>query len=81
MGWCSGTGIFDDVLKAVLDGSKEDFYSYQKGIVEALTNAMWRHDWDCEPDSDYLFNPLVKEVFCELDPRWVDYYKEMEEDG
>lgn len=80
MGWCSGTGIFDDIMEAILNGSHEDFYSYQKNIVEALTKAMWRHDWDCEPDSDYLFHPLVKEVFIELDSRWEDYFKEMEDE-
>jgi hypothetical protein len=51
MGWCSGTSIFDDVLRAALphitDKAARERFVYQVAVT------LWEGDWDCEGDSDY----------------------------
>lgn len=64
MGWCSGTEIFDVVAEAVLeDLPKEE-------ILGRLIDVLEDHDWDCQCDSDYWNNPLVRKLFEERFPEW-----------
>ena len=64
MGWCSGTEIFDVVAEAVLeDLPKEE-------ILGRLIDVLEDHDWDCQCDSDYWNNPIVRKLFEERFPEW-----------
>lgn len=77
MGWCSGTDVFDTVVKGVLclcirDKEKID-------IIENLIVALHDQDWDCETDSEYFHDPLVKLAFLQLDEDyWKLVYSELE---
>ena len=75
MGWCSGTIIFDGVVEALQYPEKSE----PKEVIKKLITSLWELDWDCEFDSDYVTNPLVKEAFLELDPSLKEDYEEMEE--
>lgn len=67
MGWCSGTDVFDTVVKDVLinKASKEQ-------IIRNLIIALEDKDWDCHQDSDYYDNPKVQKIMKELHPDWED---------
>lgn len=77
MGWCSGTDVFDTVVKDVLclcirDKEKID-------IIENLIAALQKQDWDCETDSEYFHDHLVKEAFIRLDEDyWKTIYSQLE---
>ncbi len=58
MGWCSGTKIFDAVLKELV--KKKDIDPVE--VVRALSTAMEGRDWDCQQDSEYYEHPLVKKA-------------------
>ena len=67
MGWCSGTEIFDAVVKPVLENvDLSDVGKYE--IIYALVVKMFSHDWDCESDSDYYDNPIVKKAMRNAAP-------------
>lgn len=70
MGWCSGTEIFDKVVKAILEPKKID----KKEVIKEIITAFEDRDWDCQADSEYINHPLVKEAFIELDPDWRKWY-------
>ena len=74
MGWCGGTEIFDTVCDVVLSGEKVD----KKELLKALIEVMWEHDWDCEEDSDFIDDKLVRECFVELDSDYEDHFEEMD---
>lgn len=68
MGWCSGTCIFDPVVKAILE---QDAPEEQKiNVIKSLITALQDEDWDCETDSDYWKHPLVRRAFKETCPSW-----------
>ena len=55
MGWCSGTQLFDDVMKTVLTFAQTDaerVYLF-KEMIDLFTDK----DWDCEGDSRYWSDP------------------------
>lgn len=66
MGWCSATLIFDNVCDALLAEKPAD----KKDTIRALIAALEDGDWDCQQDSAYWDNPLVREVMKELHPDW-----------
>lgn len=70
MGWCSGTYIFDMVAESLLSDNPVD----KKEVLTRLANALEDQDWDCHGESQYWDHPLVKEIFVELHPDWVDDY-------
>lgn len=74
MGWCSGTDIFDPVVKHCLNSDMTD--EQKKGVIKALIPALWDGDWDCESDSDYWEHPLVQAVWKELDPEGYQLYQD-----
>jgi hypothetical protein len=71
MGWCSGTEIFDHVVKVILD-TPDPFMerSTKRIVIAALIRSMIEHDWDCEHDSDYWEHPLVRLAFKEALSDW-----------
>lgn len=75
MGWCSGTDVFDPVVKTIL---QQDASEEQKiDVIKSLILALQESDWDCESDSDYWKDPLVRKAFKETCPNWD--WKEVEE--
>lgn len=66
MGWCSATGLFDDILDTVLEYIPEDKVSE---VVEAIAIPFWEGDWDCEMDSKYweLLKPIYIERFGDFE--------------
>lgn len=68
MGWCSGTEIFDQMCKVILSEEPID----KKAVIESLIYSLWDGDWDCESDSDYWDNEIVREVFTKLRPEWFE---------
>jgi len=74
MGWCSGTEIFDTVCDNLIIDDKVN----KKELLKSLIQVMWEHDWDCETDSEYIDDELVRECFIELDPDWTEKLEEMD---
>jgi hypothetical protein len=73
MGFCSGTDIFDPVIDCILKQSPDRLHpEARRELIRALILALWKHDWDCETDSEYFENPIVHEVFKALKPEWFD---------
>ena len=77
MGWCSGTEIFDTVCDELLSSEEVD----KKEVLKSLIQIMWYHDWDCEYDSEYFGDEVVRECFIELDSRWEERFREWEENN
>lgn len=70
MGWCSGTSIFDHVAKVILKSSATDEEKYE--TIYALAEALEYQGWDCQADSDYWDEPIVRRVFKVLHPSWAE---------
>ena len=68
MGWCSATEIFDTVASAVLSDKPLD----KKEVLMVVAEALRDMDWDCEQDSDYWDDTIVREIFMELEPEWFE---------
>ena len=71
MGFCSGTEIFDPVVKAVLSESAVSD-SAKERIIKALIEALRNHDWDCESDSDFWDDPIIRRIWRELEPEMFE---------
>lgn len=71
MGWCSGTDIFDSIVGDIIE-SNELSLKVKKKLIKKLAAALENQDWDCQCDSEYYNNPLVKAIFKELNPDWED---------
>jgi len=69
MGWCSATVIFDNVAGALLGKTEKQS---PKDVLKALVIELEDGDWDCQQDSAYWDNPVVKEIFQELHPSWFE---------
>jgi NADH:ubiquinone oxidoreductase subunit F (NADH-binding) len=66
MGWCSGTEIFDTVVKSLENGDDK------RETIKSLLQVLEEHDWDCQCDSNYFKNPTVESIFKELHPDWYE---------
>jgi len=68
MGWCSGTDIFDMMVLNIygLDVSEE----IKEHLIEGLVKALEDQDWDCQSDSAYADDEMVRRVFKKLHPKW-----------
>lgn len=65
MGWCGGgTRIFDQIVGELLD-SEETLHSTEK-VLELLVIALNDEDWDCQYDTDYIDDPLVRKVYTKV---------------
>lgn len=55
MGWCSGTGLFDDTVRLFenLTVDNPDKDALKDEFIYHLTELYAYSDWDCEGDSDY----------------------------
>lgn len=62
MGWCGATGIFDDVMDAVIDYIPEDKL---EEVAEKVAKPLWDSDWDCESESAY-FDTLLTPIMFRL---------------
>lgn len=76
MGWCSGTDVFDPVVKYVLEKSSMS-QKQQIEIIGVLIETLQHADWDCESDSDYWKHPVVRKAFKKTCPDWD--WKDIEE--
>lgn len=70
MGWCSGTDIFDRMVQMILKTGATDDEKYQ--LIYALGEVLEGKDWDCQGDSDYLDEPLVRKVLVDLGNAWLE---------
>lgn len=69
MGWCSGTEVFDKVVRGVI---AMDAPTLQKvRITRAVIQVLRNMDWDCEGDieDDLQKHPVVKQAFRLEDSR------------
>lgn len=64
MGWCSGTEIFDSVMKKLIEMKLPE--EQQLEIATVLIKAMKGHDWDCHSDSAYYGTPLMDKAMIAL---------------
>lgn len=69
VGWCSGTSIFDGVMKYLLVDSNLS-EATKLSLIRELVISLEDQDWDCQSSSDYWNDPLVQKVFVELHPDW-----------
>jgi hypothetical protein len=76
MGWCSGTDVFDPIVKQILNQKTTD--KEKQKFIEVVIEALHDADWDCEIDSQYWDNPIVRKAFKKLCPKWD--WKGIEED-
>jgi hypothetical protein len=71
VGWCSGTEIFDKTVKLILQYCiVED----AKEFIVELIKILEFQDWDCQQDSEWYDNDLVRECFKEVHPDWFIEY-------
>lgn len=70
MGWCSGTDVFDPVVATVLETDIPE--GAKREIIKSLIDALEDGDWDCQDDSFYMDNPIVRSVMRELHPSWFE---------
>ena len=70
MGWCSGTDVFDNVCKSVLESAIPEADQYR--VLHELANQLEDQDWDCQSDSVYYDHPLVQKIMRDLHPRWFE---------
>lgn len=70
MGWCSGTDIFDRVVEMILKTNTSDDEKYK--LIYALGEVLEGNDWDCQGDSDYRNEPLVRKALIDLGNDWLD---------
>jgi len=75
MGWCSGTEIFDNVAESILSDKPID----KKQLLIDLIDTLESKDWDCQCESVYWDDPLVREIFMEREPEWFEDEDEEEE--
>jgi len=68
MGWCSATEIFDSVAGLLLDKTELS----KKEVLKKLIKSLEDGDWDCQHESEYWDNPMVKEIFKEIHPSWFE---------
>jgi hypothetical protein len=68
MGFCSGTDIFDPVVRRILKTSLSDDEKVR--LIWELIDALEKHDWDCQDDSTYWDNPLVRKAFQSAHTDW-----------
>ena len=66
MGWCSGTQIFDSVVGALLKKTKRT----EEEVISDLVDALEDMDWDCQQDSAFWDDPIVRRVFMAKHPEW-----------
>lgn len=69
MGWCGGTVVFDAAVKAILSPVAD-----KKQAIKSLIKTLEDSGWDCQCESDYFNDPLVKECFVELGS--ADWYED-----
>lgn len=70
MGFCSGTQVFDPVVKFVLDSNQSEREKID--VIKVLIVALEDMDWDCQFDSAYIDNEIVDKAFVEVHPDWND---------
>jgi len=63
MGWAGATEIFDTVAEFLLDEKKIN----RKEVLKALIKVLEDGDWDTQSESEYYDNPVVQEIFEEID--------------
>jgi len=68
MGWCSVTEVFDAMAKFILSTDKPD--TEKREVLLVLAKSLEDNDWDCQTDSDYVDDPIVRSIFKELHPNW-----------
>lgn len=64
MGWCSGTEIFDPMAEAILAVDLSDKTKVQ--LLIKLIRTLWQNDWDCESDSRFYKDKLVRKALVKL---------------
>ena len=69
MGWCSATGIFDDICSAIFD---KDGYIEIEDVIKTLIEVLELNDWDCQTDSEFYDHPVVNKVLRALHPEWFE---------
>lgn len=68
MGWCSGTEVFDDQVKTILETDTSD--QTKVALIIGIAQALEKADWDCQSDSMFYKNKLVQAAFKVLHPDW-----------
>lgn len=68
MGFCSGTDLFDPMVKFILNSSQSEDEKVE--AIKVLITALEDMDWDCQYDSAYIDNPIVDKAFVALHPDW-----------
>jgi hypothetical protein len=69
MGWCSGTDVFDKMVKAILDKKKGGDPEH---LIRVLIDALEEQDWDCHQDSNMYDTVIVQKVMRKMHPDWFD---------
>lgn len=72
MGWCSGTDIFDHMVRAFLDPEAELNEQQIYELTIQLVDILEEHDWDCQADSAFFGHPEIQDIFRELHPNWFE---------
>ena len=70
MGFCSGTEIFDDVARHIIDTDWSE--QQQSDVLIVLIVALDNHDWDCHQDSAYYDHPIIQKAMKAVHPDRVE---------
>lgn len=68
MGWCSGTGVFDKMAKFIINSPQPEDQKVE--ALVHLAQALEDQDWDCQQDSDFYEDPIVRRALRQLHPDW-----------
>jgi hypothetical protein len=70
MGWCSGTGLFDEIFSVIVEIPNIST-NEQVEIVKKIIREFERSDWDCQSDSMHFnIHPVYMRALGEVHPTW-----------
>jgi len=78
MGWCSGTEIFDVICRFAVDSDIDE--SEKIALLRDVINVLHDMDWDCEYDSQYIDEPLIRKAFIKTDREWKERFRDHDRD-
>ena len=69
MGWCSGTDVFDAIMRHIYNNLWLKLSGIELiNLIAAMIEAFEDHDWDCQSDSGWWDDPMFQEAYKKVHP-------------